>query len=1133
MRKSLARTDAERQQQYVTLLMQAGLPITNATFIQLIDPAFADLASLRAQALTQIALQVEADLDGIQSCIDVFPGENCSTVQPQAMISAIVYPSPTVSPAQAASETLANCAVVYPYMKAFLSPYDLNSSIANISVLADTGNHSAELLLDGNFYNLDPGSVLVNGRDYLTFTSVAQSITVTFSQPFSVTYVRLHASMLAGAASMKVSFPDGQSCPGLYAIANTPGSYATWQTFFCGTLYQDYDFVTNYKAGYITNCGDPQSPQCIAWEQATCPPPAIVWQPGNYYAGCLLNICCYPAVVAPSGYFTGIQITFNYSSVAIPFRVYADELRLQGYAATVLPVPSGLQKYLANYSTACRDEIFWNTLGITNQAAFWPTSQIKSTWYATTCEDNGGWPAIPLDQAQDFTELSEFCLSAPSSSGCWIGAKNRNDFPNASLAMFIDPRCTLHGCYVAQPTLATDVYAVNVSQQAQYIDPPNAASLTSWANLATAWTAAKRYSMVPPSGVDAAFTKALVPVAMNTASQDCTVTFFQGMNCGAGTNCADAASNDGTGIYTFQMQGASQYDAYLMTASVCIDIRGNNPCGPATSYLEEQGPYGTTMVPGQNYYFWNELYSSDTCCIIPSGSSTVDVCTVFSGNPLWTTEAASVGVSGGCQAVVTLMNGATFLLPADPGVTGVGSPIVSFSVGANYVVQQLPGVDASLYFCYELGLSSNNPITKIQLTYAYDVHGFIMDVRAPSTPQSRQMDSQTYPYMCADFVLYEVFTTSGDAVVSAAHPLVWDASMGPVQLGSGFMAALQAQTSSPTTYYANLKAQILPCGLLQCAQCELAQNATFELDPRFLPGADSAFPDLLNQHLEPSLFVNWTNAGGAAQGWTELRSLAATDAVDFAWLSCNQPPYGLHTFYDLDNCVFVNSTGYWTDLCNVSSNVHDYLCNYDILKYQVEAGRQGDACGSNSRSGLLPAAPQQTCFYLFPLANVTANPYKYGIYVQWLAGNLTQVVSGNDTDYDAVYEYLINSSPTSLVLALQSFIACFQAAVSTRAITLNPQGTTPQLNWLDCDLPANFPVTCPGRQCSAETGICRRRCAAQTQVGRAPPRADIHSTARRTPRSTTDRSSPSRRRRPSCSRCRTRPTTRRSRAAGR
>lgn len=53
----------------------------------------------------------------------------------------------------------------------------------------------------------------------------------------------------------------------------------------------------------------------------------------------------------------------------------------------------------------------------------------------------------------------------------------------------------------------------------------------------------------------------------------------------------------------------------------------------------------------------------------------------------------------------------------------------------------------------------------------------------------------------------------------------------------------------------------------------------------------------------------------------------------------------------------------------------NFLCQYDTIKYMTLAGRQGDVCGSDSRTTGF-ANPAATCFNLFPLADPLQSPYQ-------------------------------------------------------------------------------------------------------------------------------------------------------------
>ena len=81
------------------------------------------------------------------------------------------------------------------------------------------------------------------------------------------------------------------------------------------------------------------------------------------------------------------------------------------------------------------------------------------------------------------------------------------------------------------------------------------------------------------------------------------------------------------------------------------------------------------------------------------------------------------------------------------------------------------------------------------------------------------------------------------------------------------------------------------------------------------------------------------------------------------------------------------NSGLQLDLC--SGPTHNFICAFDVTKYTIVGGYQGDICGPSSRTGGAPQ-PGLTCYSDNPLANATANPYPYAVLAADLSGTLVQ-----------------------------------------------------------------------------------------------------------------------------------------------
>ena len=127
---------------------RVSLPVTNATYIRLIDPEFTHLAALQVEAEVQIAISTQAALANLASCICVYPNETVNTSVPFGM----------ERPA-----TQADRNVVFPYLKAFQTPYDVDPDGMNCS---DT---AISVTPDFPFLWYGTGNAISCGNQYIDF----------------------------------------------------------------------------------------------------------------------------------------------------------------------------------------------------------------------------------------------------------------------------------------------------------------------------------------------------------------------------------------------------------------------------------------------------------------------------------------------------------------------------------------------------------------------------------------------------------------------------------------------------------------------------------------------------------------------------------------------------------------------------------------------------------------------------------------------------------------------------------------------------------------------------------------------------------------------------------------------------
>ena len=1139
--------------QLPTLLYLDGVPVTNESFISAADPNFAHQSSLRLQSLEQIALQVIAARDGLLACIDVFPGENCSSLYPVAML----HPSPSLCPS------------VYPYLKSFTQPYYLQP-------LNITYNNVTEPLLNDSLF-FATAATLREGQQYVVFnnTLANASIFITFDQPYFITFVRFHQWVISGAARVSIAFPDGSQCQSPVSV--TPAPTFVWQgpdgaAILCATTYQDFNFQATplLVAQYQANCADATSAQCGTWQAQTCVQYGnFVPTPGNYYPGCKLQECCGIASVGPTGYYSNMTITVEMPTNPAPplWSTWVDELQVYGYTSYALPVPAALQAYINQYiqETNCSDELFWdfasgmNTSLSLQDKQFFEPPQSANTWNSSLCTTYGGWTATNLDPLQDANNIAPFCTQGD----CWVALKDRDEVPNPTLDLYVLPACTEYGCYTLNPTGPVDPSAVRPEVASYYQAGGHAADVESWQDffgddvgpnnqVATAdndcnfeFYLAKDCAMPGPDASTFSETACGAPCYYGPNAGD--LSFLASGQCPAPCYLAlpyqqsipfvlntdngfTTPIYDGT-VYSGESPPNRQYWAQRLT--LLTDLEHLQAASPVSSQVPYFG-FGAQIFNAQTYLDngYGCPYSSVACQlgpISPGISLSIGVkgsncqMAIFGTFQARTNPVPNLCPDGSLDSCPQFFSAIYHNDEYATSQMGTNINVNQFSFSNPDMLQRqssfitgfwtTPPNAGQPYWADVVGQVGYNAPPTCFNVYPNQLNffGFVaqlpvlflqVDIRSPqgylAARDETIMDLTTYPYMCSNVVistLQNVFVQSD----TLHWYLEWGIDISifnnqfvvPPQPYSSPMP-VQVKAGAPAFVLANLvnfdfSTVLAPCTFLpQCGQCELPQVASYQWDQYLYdPNANffqTYFQPPPGQGLaNPTIYVNWVSALGVNHTWASLQAIAAQSVNAYTNLSATLELYTLHVKWDHDYCVFVTIAGgfaqYVLDVCG---NFHNVLCQHDTGKFQVQAGRQGDLCGSDSRTGGY-ADPNATCFKIFALGDPKQNPYPNMVADRFLNGTLPLLVQQNNTDYDAVYGFLYSSLETALFWAYPGAISLFQQGWSTRAIHPNPQGNPPSLNWLDFNYKALFPYTCPGRPCNPATGICRRRCAVSAE----------------------------------------------------
>jgi len=1011
-------------QQIYSLVNADGLPVTNKTIVEAIAPQYAHRLQIRVQALTEDFLETQDVVTSFASCDCVYPNETANTSNPVGMRSTQVLPSPTITPTQAAALSAQAASYVYPYLKAFKTPYAL--TIVNASV-------GGTLLYDEAFFAETDS--LRPGVDYAVLDA---SITVQLDNAYHFTYVRPHIYVLNGSATLQIVFPDGASCAPLSLIPNEVGLTFVWQghdgnAILCSTTYVDYDF-TLQKAEYNVYCVDVNSVACETWQQGVCKAQNnVVPAVGDYYPGCTQQRCCVVSRLGPQGAYSNFTLTAVPGLTGAAFVGWIDELNLLGYADSVLPPGPILQAQLQRaQNTTCVDEDYFAEVGIVDQSYNVPL-QNQSTWNDSVCPLAGGWTASPNEASTTaYDAMGIACGTNRQSSvaSCWVAAADRNKVPAPSNNSIMLASCSTQGCWLPQPLSTVDMFAIGDSYRARYTDParsPGVAPIASYLANLSYWQ-----SFGAPTGYDPSFF---------TQYAGCTVKLYAVRNCAPPANDNLQTTTINYNTHTF-FAPSSTFDSFADRLVDCDQTGVSDPI--CSGQVSEQ-----LLV----YVY-------------------------------------SIGITGPCDLRVV----------RNPNNVDVG--VLLSQASASTVISK---TTSGATTCYNVNIPTNSYLsfTTLQAVPTVPVYNIEYNLAAPAALSNNLNDEflltyDAFPYMCYTLRTEVASVTQGCSIYDFSLECTTTSfTLGPVQFLANFSGLILA--SDVLNGFARVFQNCT--WMVTCPECQVERASSLQWDQRFLSTTFNTFNTYVDGlvTLEPSAFSQVVLSDGTSPTYVRLDAGAssywplstpppsagvkANKGLDqqypaaFAHLSCNMNTTNYGAKWDLSWCMYVlhglGGNSFQLDVCQ---NVRNHLCIYDVAKYIAQAGSQCDKCGPSTRiTGY--AQPGATCYTQFPGASPSYDPYRWYIYQCGLADNLTLVAATSDGDYDADMAYFFQSN-TTISAAYPGFYDWWPDGLSTRAQTLNPQGTVASLDWLDFNLQGAFPFECPGRPCDKNTGICRRRCAA-------------------------------------------------------
>jgi hypothetical protein len=455
------------EQQWPALLLRAGLPPTNQTFVDLV---FRDD---REQRLEYVASQ---------------QGQRVLDAQTNAANSICVYPN----------DNPLNPIGMVPYDANKVCEYgegydDVPYSITNFTALNRPASVRS-LLVDGVFGD----GVRTENIDYVRLfrdssssdSDVETSLILQFPRPTRVKAIRINARKSSNAnPSVRVFDWDIGSEFGTVCTAPDPISSSLFDWIggsqnvrYCVTEYEAFNFRADaYLLEFKSNClPDEFTTKCTKWKDALCTALGHETNPPGQFIKLLPNCpsgsrCCVATSSPRSEPVTRLAIQIP---AGIQERVLdISELQIYGTYDVVEETPSMMSDFIRNKAkgdTECRDGQFmlsifqgqsltahlarnWTNWPVNEQREPLPLDQLNFTQADDACEamgsrfaSNRGGETVD----NDAEVLGKACASAAGNVSCWVNARERNTPVNPVQGDVARTPCTRWGCWT--PNLPSD-----------------------------------------------------------------------------------------------------------------------------------------------------------------------------------------------------------------------------------------------------------------------------------------------------------------------------------------------------------------------------------------------------------------------------------------------------------------------------------------------------------------------------------------------------------------------------------------------------------------------------------------------------------------------------------------------------
>lgn len=1112
------------ESQIPMLMLREGVIPSYSNMVSRLVTGPQDMKDLILTASTRTALRVRDAITALQSCIYL---HNVSDTNCSAPFGMLPY---------CGSES-----IVGPYGKGYSSPYHIQPD----RVLMSNTNISARnsVLFDRLIQQIGTGVTYVAPKPDVTYILLTPStnLTITFSDPdTTVSVVRvfgrlMNANGTAPAASslqtnIVFSSLDDDTGEPVMVCGNMTffgGSDAwTWGggtnlALYCESVWREYVFDATASA-YLTFCGQlPSGSTCRNWKASQCLSiPGLRLQNTNVgvseFPGCPLTAVCCEPLTPPRPPISHLTLSLSSSSTIHNVTVAIQELVVIGYTRTSPPLSPALGvelSYLNGNRTVpveCMDELNLQRLLGENLGYYLPVDysqgergrKVSNQSYLTAdeqCEQSGGILAASRggefigDYARVYGEACFRDTSLGTGDKCLVAARNRYEPSEYKTEDFIEPDCSMWGCYRCDD--GTENGCIGVQNAREFHTVPKGFEsnwTTQWHPSIVSWDDVLPQIPLGGGGYILGSTLSLQPTG-SVNGDFCTFTVY--------------ATEDPFGLPIFLNPDSHVSHLELRHTWSVSDVSKYN-----RDYFEIFGD--PRFYYCQARYEWECTFNSMSCCnwlnncyirgtgMIPSGNRYTKVCHYVANPPSVfdrTRNGWAFSINGPCAVYMKSpgysieysglhLNGVKWLgggkdvsfspLTSSYTVTIEFKPGI-FSSGSNTDESSL-GIQNAPYRCGRLSAA----VTWIKpFAYLFDLNNLGVESRVSSgypvwdnsyiTPARWITDIFREPMMVVDTAKLSSFAG-------------WDS----VYKGTGTDFALLDGIGLRRC--SDLGRRVLPC-----TRCLKQQPmGVWEWDQRHYDPQRLRFNQPvgrmnqlsasdISQTARPQLHVSSVQWYGTAPAWNSgmmpMASLNRTGGHRaLAHLLVNlRAPRDMNSKFHVDNCVAVaRNPASSVDVpyslqpvvC-VAQPRHYALCMRTWLKHAVQPGRLGDKCGASCRKGAQPQ-PGRTAFDENALADARRFPDEHAIYQAWLQGTLENMTDLGEINYQGVWEFLRYTLNDSLVWSFDEARQFLRESKSTRPKRTSQGAAEDYHRWLDFNWRQTWPVDC-GVQCSKETGVCR------------------------------------------------------------